>query len=68
MDSQHYCCSRLVAFGAFQHPFDEPFLKFPYGFVKQNSAFHHLCDKPFQLISHVCTLQALLVFVVAPAY
>ncbi len=57
VDAQHDCSAGLVAFGAFQHPLDESFLKFPDGFVKQNAPFDHLNDKPFQLISHVATLQ-----------
>ncbi len=59
MDPQHHRRPRLVTLGAFQHSLDEPFLKFPYSLIEQDSPLHHLYDKPFQLISHVCTLQML---------
>jgi hypothetical protein len=58
MNSQQFGRPALIAVGSLQNPLDEPFLELSHGFVKQNSAFHHLSHKAFQLISHVRTLRA----------
>ena len=49
--------ARLVALGAVQHAFNKFFLELVYGFVKKDSAIHHLPDQIFQLIFHDRTLQ-----------
>jgi hypothetical protein len=51
--------ARLISVNAVQHPLDETFFEFSYGFVKQDAAFHHLTNQSFQLILHVFTLQKL---------
>jgi hypothetical protein len=48
----------LIAVSSLQNPLDKAFFEFTDGFIKQNSAFHHLSHKAFQLISHVRTLRA----------
>ena len=58
MNSQELRRPALIAVGSLQNPFDEAFLEFTHGFIEQNSAFHHLSHKAFQLISHVRTLRA----------
>ena len=58
MNPQKLCGPALVAVGPFQNPLDEAFFELPDRFVKQDSAFHHLSHKAFQLISHVRTLRA----------
>jgi hypothetical protein len=58
MNSQKLRGAALVAVGSLQNPLDEALLEFPDGFIEQNSAFHHLSHKAFQLISHVRTLRA----------
>src|SRR5208283_6178794 len=62
VNAQDFGGTRLVAIGALQDAFDEALLEFPDGLVKQDSALHHLGDKPFQLISHVNTLRGLAYF------
>jgi hypothetical protein len=57
MDPQYMRGARLVAVNAVQYPLDESFLKFPDGFVEQNSSLHHPAHKPFHLILHDATLQ-----------
>ena len=51
--------ARLIAVGAFEDALDEFFFELADGFVEQNAALHHLCDKPFQLIFHDDTLRNL---------
>lgn len=58
MDSQQFGCPALIAVGPLQNPLDEPLFELSHGLVKENSAFHHLSHKAFQLISHVRTLRA----------
>jgi hypothetical protein len=58
VDSQKLGRPALIAVGSLQNPLDEAFFEFPHGFIKQNSALHHLSHKAFQLISHVRTLRA----------
>jgi hypothetical protein len=58
VDSQKFRGPALIAVGSLQNPLDEAFLEFAHGFIEQNSAFHHLSHKAFQLISHVRTLRA----------
>jgi hypothetical protein len=58
MDSQKLGGPALIAVGPLQNPLDEAFFEFPDGFIEQDSAFHHLSHKAFQLISHVRTLRA----------
>jgi len=58
VDSQKLGGPALIAVGSLQNPLDEAFFEFTDGFIKQNSAFHHLSHKAFQLISHVRTLRA----------
>lgn len=48
--------ARLVALGAVQHALNKFFLEFVHGFVKKDSAIHHLPDQIFQLIFHDRTL------------
>ena len=55
MNAEQFRGSRLVSVCALEYAFDELLLKLADGFVEQNAAFHHLSDKPFQLISHVRT-------------
>jgi hypothetical protein len=57
VDSQELSRPALIAVGSLQNPFNEAFLEFAHGFIEQNSAFHHLSHKAFQLISHVRTLR-----------
>ena len=57
MNSQKLRGPALIAVGALQNSLDEAFFELPNGFVEQNSAFHHLSHKAFQLISHVRTLR-----------
>jgi hypothetical protein len=58
VNSQEFSSPALIAVGSFQNPLDEAFFEFTHGFIEQNSAFHHLAHKAFQLISHVRTLRA----------
>jgi hypothetical protein len=58
VDSQKLRGPALIAVGSLQNPLDEAFFEFPDRFIEQNSAFHHLSHKAFQLISHVRTLRA----------
>ena len=58
MNSQQFGSPALIAVGSLQNPLDEAFFELSHGFIKQNSAFHHLSHKAFQLISHVRTLRA----------
>jgi hypothetical protein len=58
MNSQKLRGPALIAVGSLQNSFDEAFFEFPDGFIEQDSAFHHLSHKAFQLISHVRTLRA----------
>jgi hypothetical protein len=58
MNAQQFRRPALVAVGPLQNPLDESFFELSHGFIKQNSAFHHLSHKAFQLISHVRTLRA----------
>jgi hypothetical protein len=58
MNSQKLGSAALIAVGPLQNPFDEAFFEFPYRFIEQNSALHHLSHEAFQLISHVRTLRA----------
>jgi hypothetical protein len=58
MDAQYLGGARLVPVGSLEHSFDKFLLKLSDCFVKQNTAFNHLHYKPFQLISHFCTLQS----------
>jgi hypothetical protein len=68
VNSQHNRCARLVAFRTFEHALDESLLKFADRFVKQYAAFHHLNDKPFQLISHDFTLPTVeVLYLMGPA-
>jgi len=67
VDSQEFGRPALIAVGSLQNPLDEAFFEFAHGFIEQNSAFHHLSHKAFQLISHVRTLRAC-DFLRGPAY
>jgi len=57
MNAEKFGGAALVAVGALQDALDEAFFEFPDRLIKQNSAFHHLPDQAFQLISHVRTLR-----------
>ena len=58
MDAELFGGAALVAVGLFQHTLDEALFKFADSLFKEDSAVHHLSDKPFQLISHVRTLRS----------
>src|ERR1700686_4886857 len=58
VNPQKFCRPALIAVGSLQNPFDEALFEFTHGFIEQDSAFHHLSHKAFQLISHVRTLRA----------
>jgi len=58
MNPQKLGRAALIAVGALQNPLDKALFEFTHGFIEQNSAFHHLSHKAFQLISHVRTLRA----------
>lgn len=57
VNAQELSGAGLVAGGTVQDALDEAFFEFADGFVEQNSALHHLIDKPFQLVFHVGTLR-----------
>jgi hypothetical protein len=57
MNTKDFGGARLVAIGAVQNALDEALLEFADGFIKQDSAFYHLIDEPFQLIFHSGTLR-----------
>jgi hypothetical protein len=48
----------LVAIRAVQNALDETLFEFANGFVKKDSALHHLIDEAFQLIFHGSTLRS----------
>jgi len=56
MNAEQASGARLVALGAVQHALNKFFLEFVHGFVKKDSAIHHLPDQIFQLIFHDRTL------------
>jgi hypothetical protein len=58
VNSQKFGRPALIAVSSLQNSLDEAFFEFTHGFIEQNSAFHHLSHKAFQLISHVRTLRA----------
>jgi hypothetical protein len=58
VNSQKFGGAALIAVGSLQNPFYEALFELADGFIEQNSAFHHLSHKAFQLISHVRTLRA----------
>jgi hypothetical protein len=53
VDAEQFGGAGLIAVGALQNAFDEALFKLAHGFIEQNSAFHHLQDQTFELISHV---------------
>ncbi len=57
VNPEQACGARLVATGPVQHAFDEFLFELVDGFIKMNSALHHLPDQCFQLILHRRTLR-----------
>jgi len=52
VNSQGARGAALIAFHVIHHALDEATLEFPERFLEQDTAFHHLPDKDFQLIFH----------------
>ena len=57
VDPEYVRGARAVAVNAVQNALDESFLEFSNRLVKEDAMFHHLTDKPFQLILQFGTLQ-----------
>lgn len=59
VNTEDLCGTGLVAVCAVQNPLDEAFFKFFDSLIEQNPSFHHLCDKPLELIFHGRTLRGI---------
>jgi hypothetical protein len=57
VNAEHLCRAGLVAVGMVEHALDKTFLKFPDGFVEQDSTLNHLRHQTFKLIFHDDTLR-----------
>ena len=57
VNTKDFGSARLVAIGAVENTLDEAFFEFADGLIKQDPAFYHLIDEPFQLIFHNGTLR-----------